>query len=74
MPWLADTDIGAAHGFIRALTDARTPAGLRRRALVGLARLVPADVMTWDRVELATGAVRHEAVPPRPSRPEPSEA
>ena len=63
MPWLADTDVGAAHGFSRALTDARTPAGLRRRALVGLARLVPADVMTWDRVELATGAVRHEAVP-----------
>src|SRR5215212_9828562 len=63
MPWLAETDVGAAHGFSRALTDARTPAGLRRRALVGLARLVPADVMTWDRVELATGAVRHEAVP-----------
>jgi DNA-binding CsgD family transcriptional regulator len=63
MPWLADTDVGAADGFRRALTDARTPPGLRRRALVGLARLVPADVMTWDRVELATGAVRHEAVP-----------
>jgi DNA-binding CsgD family transcriptional regulator len=63
MPWLADTDVGAADGFSRALRDARTPAGLRRWALVGLARLVPADVMTWDRVELATGAVRHEAVP-----------
>jgi DNA-binding CsgD family transcriptional regulator len=63
MPWLADTDVGAAHGFGRALTGARTPAGLRRRALVGLAQLVPVDVMTWDRVELATGAVRHEAIP-----------
>jgi DNA-binding CsgD family transcriptional regulator len=63
MPWLADSDVVAADGFIRALTDARTPAGLRRRALVGLAQLVPADVMTWDRVELATGTVRHEAVP-----------
>jgi DNA-binding CsgD family transcriptional regulator len=63
MPWLADTDVGAADGFSRAFTDARTPAGLRRWTLVGLARLVPADVMTWDRVELGTGAVRHEAVP-----------
>ena len=63
MPWLADTDVDAADGFSRALTEARTPAGLRRWSLVGLARLVPADVMTWDRVELATGAVRHEVVP-----------
>jgi DNA-binding CsgD family transcriptional regulator len=63
MTWLADTDVGAAHGFGRALLDARAPIELRRRALVGLAQLVPADVMTWDRVELATGAVGHEAVP-----------
>ncbi len=28
-----------------------------------LVELVPANVLTWDRVELATGAVRHEAVP-----------
>src|SRR5215213_6631500 len=55
--------LGAAHGFGRALLDARAPIELRRRALVGLAQLVPADVMTWDRVELATGAVGHEAVP-----------
>ncbi len=63
MPWLADTDVGAAHGFARALLEAETAAELRRRALQGLAELVPADVLTWDRVELATGAVRHEAVP-----------
>ena len=63
MTWLADTDVGAAHGFRRALLGARTAAEVRRRALVGLAQLVPADVMTWDRVELATGAIRHEAVP-----------
>jgi hypothetical protein len=30
-----------------------------------LADLVPADVLTWDRVELATGAVRRQAVPGR---------
>ena len=63
MPWLADTDVGAAHGFARALLEARTVAELRRRALSGLAELVPADVLTWDRVELATGVVRHEAIP-----------
>ena len=28
-----------------------------------LAELVPADVLTWDRVELATGAVEHESTP-----------
>ena len=41
----------------------RTVAGLRRNTLSGLAELVPADVLTWDRVELATGAVCHEALP-----------
>jgi DNA-binding CsgD family transcriptional regulator len=63
MPWLADSDVGAAHGFARALLEARTAAELRRCALLGLAQLVPADVMTWDRVELGTGVVRHEVVP-----------
>lgn len=63
MPWLADTDVGAARGFAQALSDARTLDELRRRALSGLAELVPADVVMWDRVELATGVVRHEAVP-----------
>ena len=63
MPWLADLDVGAVDGFSRALVDARTVAELRRWALQGLAELVPADVLTWDRVELGTGAVRHEVVP-----------
>ena len=63
MPWLDDIDVGAAHGFARALFGARTVAELRRRALPGLEELVPADVLTWDRVELATGTVRHETVP-----------
>ena len=43
--------------------DVRTTAELRRLALQALGELVPADVLTWDRVELATGAVDHEAVP-----------
>jgi hypothetical protein len=63
MPWLADTDMSAARGFARALDEARTMEELRQLALPGLVELVPADVLTWDRVELATGAVRHEAVP-----------
>jgi DNA-binding CsgD family transcriptional regulator len=69
MPWLADTDVGATLGFARALEDSRTDAELRRRALAALAELVPADVVTWDRVELATGAVRHEAAPAEAERP-----
>jgi DNA-binding CsgD family transcriptional regulator len=63
MPWLADTDLGAARGFARALLEARTEAEVRRRTLQGLAQLVPADAMTWDHVEIASGAVRHEVVP-----------
>lgn len=50
MPWLADSDVGAAHGFARALLGARTLSELRRRALARLAELVPADVLTWDRL------------------------
>jgi DNA-binding CsgD family transcriptional regulator len=63
MPWLADTDVEAALGLARSLVEARTKAELRGRALWALAELVPADVLTWDRVALATGAVRHEAIP-----------
>jgi DNA-binding CsgD family transcriptional regulator len=63
MSWLVDTDLGAAHGFADSLGAVGTVAELRRRALSGLAELVPADVVTWDRVDLATGAVRHEVVP-----------
>jgi DNA-binding CsgD family transcriptional regulator len=63
MPWLSDIEVGAADRFARALRGARTVAELRRRALSGLAELVPADVLMWDRVELDTGVVRHEAIP-----------
>jgi DNA-binding CsgD family transcriptional regulator len=45
------------------MVEAPTEAELRRRVLQTLAELVPADVLTWDRVELTTGAVGHEAVP-----------
>ena len=63
MPWLADSDVGAAQMFAQAVLEVRTEAELRLRALQALAELVPSDVVTWDRVELATGAVQHEAVP-----------
>src|SRR5258707_657719 len=63
MPWLVDSDVVAAHGFASSMGAARTEAELRGSALQALAELVPADVLTWDRVELATGAVRHTAVP-----------
>jgi DNA-binding CsgD family transcriptional regulator len=63
MPWLADTDAGAAYGFARTMAGAGTEAELRSRALKALADLVPADVLTWDRIELATGTVRHETLP-----------
>ena len=63
MPWLADTDVGAAYGFARSIVGARTESELRGRALQALAELVPADLVTWDRIELATGVVDHEAAP-----------
>jgi DNA-binding CsgD family transcriptional regulator len=63
MPWLADTDVGAAYGVARSIVGARTEVELRRRALEALVELVPADLVTWDRVELATGLVDHEAAP-----------
>ncbi len=54
---------GAARRFVRSIGEVSVATDLRRRAPAGLAELVPADVLTWDRVELATGAVRHEAIP-----------
>src|SRR4051812_47736132 len=63
MTWLVDSDVSAAYGVVRSWVEARTQEELRQRALQALAELVPADVLTWDRVELATGAVRHSAVP-----------
>ena len=63
MPWLVDSDVVAARGFARSMGATSTDQELRDRALRALADLIPADVLTWDRVELATGAVRHTAVP-----------
>lgn len=51
MPWLADSDVNAARGSVRAFADARSDTELRVRALEALAALVPSDVLTWDRVD-----------------------
>src|SRR3954453_996253 len=63
MPWLAETDAGAAYGVARTMAGAGTQAELRFRALQALAGLGPAAGLTWDRGELATGAICHEALP-----------
>jgi DNA-binding CsgD family transcriptional regulator len=63
MPWLAESDVGAAYAVARSIVGAGTEAELRRRALDALAELVPADVLTWDRIDLATGAIDHQATP-----------
>ena len=63
MPWLADADVTAAYGFARGMAEASTEVELRRRVLDTIGELVPVDVLTWDCVALATGAVEHEAAP-----------
>jgi DNA-binding CsgD family transcriptional regulator len=63
MPWLADSEVGAARRFVRGMAEVSLVSDLCRRAPAGLAELVPADVLTWDRIELATGVVQHAAVP-----------
>jgi DNA-binding CsgD family transcriptional regulator len=63
MPWLVDSEVEAARALAVSIMGARTEDELRDRTLRALAELVPADVLTWDRVDLATGAVRHTAVP-----------
>jgi len=55
--------VGAARGFVRGIAEARTVMDVQVQVLRRLVELVPADVLTWDRVTLATGAVCHEAVP-----------
>jgi DNA-binding CsgD family transcriptional regulator len=63
MTWLSDSEVGAARRFVRALAEVSVVSDLCRRAPAGLAQLVPADVLAWDRVELATGVVLHAVTP-----------
>lgn len=63
MTWLADADVDAANGLARSVAPAPTPDELRRLALQALDAVVPADAQSWDRIELSTGTVSHEAAP-----------
>jgi DNA-binding CsgD family transcriptional regulator len=63
MPWLGENDVAAALRLVRALAEAQTEAEVRQKALDALGALVPSDLVTWDRVNLQTGGVRHEAAP-----------
>ena len=45
MPWLANSDVGAAYGFARSIVGSRTEAELQRHALEALAEPLPADVL-----------------------------
>jgi hypothetical protein len=57
---LTDSEVRAARRFVRATAEVSVVSALCHRVPTGLAELVPADVLIWDRVELATGAVGHE--------------
>jgi DNA-binding CsgD family transcriptional regulator len=63
MPWLADSEVGAARRFVRRMAGVCVVSDLPRLSSAGLAELVPADVLTWDRIELATGVVQHAPAP-----------
>lgn len=63
MPWLADSDVGVVRRLVRRIAEAPTEVEVRRGALAALRELVPADLVIWDRVDLATGAVDHDAAP-----------
>jgi DNA-binding CsgD family transcriptional regulator len=63
MPWLADSDVDAAHRLVQGTLEAQTAREVHWRSLEALIVLVPADVLTWDHVELSSGVVRHDVVP-----------
>jgi DNA-binding CsgD family transcriptional regulator len=69
MPWLEESDVAAALRLVRALAEAQTEAEVRQKALDALGALVPSDVVSWDRVDRRSGAVRHEATPAEAERP-----
>ena len=63
MAWLDEADLHAAERLRFALDETETPLELVRSALEQLARIVPSDLMSWNRIALSTGAVEHEAAP-----------
>jgi DNA-binding CsgD family transcriptional regulator len=63
MVWLDEADLHAARSLRRALAEAQTSTQVAGTILDELVQLVPADVVSRNRIALATGAVMHEAVP-----------
>jgi DNA-binding CsgD family transcriptional regulator len=63
MAWLDEADLHAAERLRFALDQTETPLELMRSALDELARIVPCDLTSWNRIVVSTGAVEHEAVP-----------
>jgi len=63
MVWLEEADVHAIQAMRWALEQAQTAIDLQRRALTELIQLVPADVASWNRITLSSGAIEHEAVP-----------
>jgi DNA-binding CsgD family transcriptional regulator len=63
MAWLDQADLHAAERLPFALDETQTPLELMRSALEELARVVPSDLTSWNRIALSTGAVEHEAAP-----------
>jgi PAS domain-containing protein len=63
MAWLDEADLHAAERLPFALDETETPLGLMRSTLERLVDIVPSDVASWNRIDLSTGAVEHEAAP-----------
>jgi PAS domain-containing protein len=63
MAWLDEADLHAAERLPFALDETETPPELMRSVLEQLARIVPSDLTSWNRIVLSSGAVEHEAAP-----------
>jgi DNA-binding CsgD family transcriptional regulator len=63
MAWLDEADLHAAERLRFAFDETDPPLELMRSALDELARIVPCDLTSWNRIVLSTGAVEHEAMP-----------
>jgi DNA-binding CsgD family transcriptional regulator len=63
MVWLDEADLHAARSLRRELAGAQTSTRLTGTIFDELVALVPADVVSCNRIALATGVVLHEAVP-----------